>query len=475
MTALSIELLTQAARFILPVVAVATVIWTIYYTSRHPEALLYLTIMSFPFLVGINLTQITQIYFSFTPSKFFGLIAFVITFIVAKASNETLFRAKPQIILLITMTTMLLISFLTHGSKNSAWFFRAISNIMFLIIMDYWLVNEKIVRRSKLALIVSILLSIVYAKAFGLWPKFTPNDLDSGRFIGTYLNPNRAAEFFIVAIGYAMALMIVAQRDGKKSGLLLFPALGALTWVLLMTGSRGGFFASLVLMAGLLVVALLSKVSRGWLIPVVIAVVAVSVLNAPQVFRSRIQEYTLAEERTDVSERSLGHRWHQYRLAYKLFRDSPILGIGPSNFISEYHRRFLVGMPVHNFYLEVLMDGGLVALLAYLALLALSLGDLLFVARRTKDPLLRVHAMSDGVILVVLLFFGLGSTGATEKVVVMAVGLSMAYRRILESESSQDTGRSDEEREPPISIRETNLASFKNLIRPGDSRPGLQR
>ncbi len=132
---------------------------------------------------------------------------------------------------------------------------------------------------------------------------------------------------------------------------------------------RAGWLGAVVAIISML---LLSRGVRRALAPllpllVVIGILVASVAVDPQIVQKRL-----------VSERPISDRLALWQIAFRLFRGSPILGIGYGNYAQRVIEQFgwdpymatTVGVAPspHNTYLGILVSGGLVALIPYLAI-----------------------------------------------------------------------------------------------------------
>jgi O-antigen ligase len=88
----------------------------------------------------------------------------------------------------------------------------------------------------------------------------------------------------------------------------------------------------------------------------------------------------------------------QWQTGWTMFQRHPILGVGPGNFMTEYHRyhydfpshdKVLVVGPLHNAILNQMAEAGLVGLFLLLLLLASVILTLLNVRMKSPDPYLR--------------------------------------------------------------------------------------
>lgn len=172
----------------------------------------------------------------------------------------------------------------------------------------------------------------------------------------------------VAALGAACVLLrptLKASRGAAASfAALIFTAL-------VLSQTR---MALLSFLAGFAVVALLEPRARRWAFPALLAVAAVAVAwefvpNGGRTLSSLLAPYDPANPHQA--------RWALWDAAWRMFRDHPLLGVGPGG----YHHNFPVYHPgpldgesgwgsAHNLYLHQLAERGALGALALLALCA---------------------------------------------------------------------------------------------------------
>jgi len=203
-----------------------------------------------------------------------------------------------------------------------------------------------------------------------------------GRLTGSLFNPNSLAAQVVVSMALAAFLLLGVRRLSVKVVLLVLLALFSV--VLAQTQSRSGVIA-------LGMAALAALVTAGPLRPRVTAMLLIAsafavgyyFYAAPPQLRERI-----ASIGSGTSESSAG-RADTWQIALRMSGDHPFAGVGLSNFpareldyvagtlnltdIVAVRQNLLV---VHNSYLELLAELGIVGLLLFLAVLWWSAGRL---------------------------------------------------------------------------------------------------
>jgi O-antigen ligase len=195
---------------------------------------------------------------------------------------------------------------------------------------------------------------------------------EGGSVFGPYVNRNHFAGFIelVMPVGLALLVFRGLRRD-------LFPMVSLLTVVpvgaLILSGSRGGI-ASFTFEVGVLV--LLARTRRGpqgaRLIGISIVVLAAFALIAWLGAGKEIERFS----KTRVGDVSLGRRANMFRGAEHIFFEHPIKGAGLGTIIDVYPRYETaydgrVVDHIHNDYMEVLAETGLLGGLCGIAFLGL--------------------------------------------------------------------------------------------------------
>lgn len=185
-----------------------------------------------------------------------------------------------------------------------------------------------------------------------------------GRVGGTIGSPNGAASYLTLLIALSFSVLLTNWPRGERRLAGAAFALGLLG--LLLTQSRGGLIACVAALALICAAA----VWRGWLSPVVplLGVGAAALLAI--FFHNALLARLLADDGGSGYSRI-----PMMNLALKMIADAPLLGVGANNYaimIKEYLTpEFDQGwiFIVHNNYLLLWAEKGIVGLLAFLLLL----------------------------------------------------------------------------------------------------------
>jgi putative inorganic carbon (HCO3(-)) transporter len=184
------------------------------------------------------------------------------------------------------------------------------------------------------------------------------------RIGGTVGSSNFAAAYLSISLASAASLLFT--NLGRAHKWLAVAVLGLGGVALIFTFSRGGWMA---LALAVTVICLLVWSRRGFSLKTPIAVLLIlGMLYLP--FQSVISARLLGDDKGSAESRI-----PLMKLAFRIIEDNPVLGVGANNFTvvmdryltPEFRHSFLFA--VHNKYLLVLSETGIIGLLAFLAFL----------------------------------------------------------------------------------------------------------
>lgn len=188
------------------------------------------------------------------------------------------------------------------------------------------------------------------------------------RIGGTVGAPNTAAAYLSIVLSCGVAVLFA--KLGSKHKLLAIAALGLGGAALVATFSRGGWLALLISMTLFCLVAIRQR-GVSLRAPVAILVI-LALFYLP--FHNVISARLLGDDKGSAESRI-----PLMNLAWRIFLDHPVLGVGTNNFsvvmdrylTPEFRHGFL--FVVHDKYLLVLCETGIGGLLAFLAFLLAAL------------------------------------------------------------------------------------------------------
>jgi O-antigen ligase len=197
------------------------------------------------------------------------------------------------------------------------------------------------------------------------------------------VDPNAFGATVITALGFMMVWGFNAVRWSTR--LMAIGSIPVLLLAVVSTFSRGTFVS---LMAG---IALLAWFHRRRIAPPHILfalIIAVALAGSvPSEYVSRIT--SLAQIGSSASDGSLRRRLRYHLVTPAMLAKRPFFGIGPGNFQHYYTdtsyrytiRVFSGGRRLHDYYLEVLVECGLVGFVIFMVLLGSFFGTLVSVSR----------------------------------------------------------------------------------------------
>lgn len=192
-------------------------------------------------------------------------------------------------------------------------------------------------------------------------------------------NPNDLALMINIIIPLTVALLLSSARPAIR--VVLFGMLGLEALTVILTFSRGGF---LTLGAILLVYMwkLRRQVERVWIYGIlVLALLCLPLL--PSTYFDRMS--TIIHTEAD-STGSAGERWTDMTLAARHILSSPITGAGVGmNVLAMNEARGGGWRPVHNVFLELIIDLGVPGVIVFIWLLVSSLKSTIQVQRRAAE------------------------------------------------------------------------------------------
>jgi O-antigen ligase len=266
-------------------------------------------------------------------------------------------------------------------------------------------------RRRVIALLIILLAVVLFQAGVGLWqfalrgagPDHFAIDERFYRAYGTFEQPNPFGGFIALLAalltGLVLGVLMEALETRRWPRPWIWPLAGALVVVggaLLASWSRGawmGFGAALLVMLALLPRRLL----LGLLLVTVLvggglALYVTGLLPAP--ISSRLVsfvEYTRFEDVRGAPINDANYavleRMAHWQAALEMWRANFWLGVGFGGYEPAYPDYALINWPfalghAHNYYLNLLAETGLLGLLAYVLLFALTLVGLLRATRR---------------------------------------------------------------------------------------------
>ena len=189
------------------------------------------------------------------------------------------------------------------------------------------------------------------------------------RIVGGSGDPNFLAAGIVPAIALAFGLAAGTRRVAVR--LAVLPAVAFLMVGLVATQSRGGLVAAVVAAVAALVLA---RRGRSWVLTGLLWIVGAAIV-------SYLVDPVAWQRLADFNESS--GRGELWSVAWRVWQDHPVVGVGMHGFVDNAgihvrelgpleYAKYIVEQPqvVHNTYLELLAEAGIVGLALYAAVVA---------------------------------------------------------------------------------------------------------
>jgi O-antigen ligase len=304
-----------------------------------------------------------------------------------------------------------LISIFHAGNVERA--FQVFIFIFFMAIISFLVVNMVSTEDILKKVLKTILYTSIFICIFGVYQFFgdliglssTLTGLKEGytkavfgfpRIMAFSNEPLYLANFLLIPLGVSAALFF--SKDKFIPKIYLFLTLLLMLLVFILTVSRGAY-AGLGAMALFLILFFLKKIFT-WK-NIVIGLLAITiVLGGTYYFLSRAEPQALDEfiGHITVNDISAGEstqgRLQSYQVAYDIFLDNPINGIGVGNY-GPYVKNFPDSADVsgwdivNNEYLEIMAETGLVGIITFVLILLVIFFRSYMVYFRTKNEFLK--------------------------------------------------------------------------------------
>jgi len=249
-------------------------------------------------------------------------------------------------------------------------------------------------------------------------------------------NQNNFATYLSLSLPYLLVLPVVF-RDVRLR-MVGYIGGGVALLFILATGSKSGLVAAGLVILGLLVLIGTDRRARGRLVVaagvaalavllVVPALLGVGPVELDQRTITKL-DFGILGQQLETQEGSGGVRSSLLDDGLGLVAETDGLGVGAGN--AETHVRSLADFPgvanLHNWWLEVLVNGGIVGFALYLLFYLTLLRRQVRAARRSRDPFVRYLALSGALALIGWILGSIGPSTAIHFAPMWIVfGLSM--------------------------------------------------
>ena len=306
------------------------------------------------------------------------------------------------------------------------------------VALIYWAVRFRDMETIAFAIVAgTFLVSFVAALALlGLAPAWATSGY---RISSTMLTTNQVQSYVAPGMALATTFFITDRaRPAMRALALVTIILGMVA--LLATGSRSSFIFLILLLAFFAVRVIFSRLTSVWLklgvisISLGIGLATVALIGAVVTFGRTalpegpmrvaarpIIEFVEMGEQQDTLE-SLGPRGKQIALVEQHWWESPVIGYGPDALRQYFDHRH----EVHNTYLGILIDQGLVGLALLMAILVVSAVGLLRRVQSLPNPQAAQFLLGVLMALVMIYLYGLFTFGLRQRIFWLVQGLAIA-------------------------------------------------
>jgi putative inorganic carbon (HCO3(-)) transporter len=217
---------------------------------------------------------------------------------------------------------------------------------------------------------------IIGVKPLATWTDPTSPLAQDTRVYSYLGNPNLLAGYLLPAMAFSLAALILWQTLPQKilAGVMVLVNAGCIYF----TDSRGGWIA-LVVLAGVFLLGLnfwwaeyLPPFWRKWLVPIVVISFAILLGIAILVLEPlRIRILSIFSWRSDSSN---NFRINVWLAAWKMFKDYPLIGIGPGNEVFNqiyplYMQTKFTALSAYSIFIEITLETGLIGIACFLGLI----------------------------------------------------------------------------------------------------------
>lgn len=194
------------------------------------------------------------------------------------------------------------------------------------------------------------------------------------------LNPNLLGGYFVAGIPAVYGLSAYFLNEKKYNFAIISVAFALLSTVtLFLTGCRGAYIGMMIIMAGMFAVSakFLWQNYKQIYLSVAGGVAALGTFAVLLSSSLRARVFSIFAMRQDSSN---SFRFNVYQSSFEMFKDNWLLGIGVGNknfreIYGLYMKTGFDALSAYNIYLEIAVESGIFALIAYLGFLITLIKD----------------------------------------------------------------------------------------------------
>jgi hypothetical protein len=287
-------------------------------------------------------------------AKIAGVLALLSFFFSVRQVRHPLPR---EIILLILLVGQLFATVPMSPVWPGGAFWHTLDFAKVLIIFIVIVTAVNTARRLR-AIILIQSASVVAVAGVAVWRGRLSTGRLEGLLGGSYSNPNDLALAAVLSIPLCLALLFLSRSRLEKAAWTM--AILLLTYTVLLTGSRGGFF-SLVVAAAVCLWGYAIQGRRRYLLLVTALVGWTFWQSSSATLVERLKGTLNAKQDSAFAFGSAQQRQRLFWRSIEVTEDHPIFGVGPGNF------QVISGnwQVTHNSFTEISAEGGLPALVLY--------------------------------------------------------------------------------------------------------------
>jgi len=233
------------------------------------------------------------------------------------------------------------------------------------------------------------------------------------------LSPVVSGQRRLLLLACILPMTLSLLATGSRSTMIMILAcIGILTYQILRQGKRTltAFVLSYSLAGGLIL---------GMILMVWITLTGGADMLPPGPWQRPIRLFQAMLQASDTVE-ALGPRGIQFKIIFDNWFYRPILGIGPANFKEVFDHPH----EIHNTYLGMLSEHGVVGLSLLLAFSGLVISGCLTGLRLLRDPMQRILIIMIAGAAPFVMIYGVFSFGLRQRIFWLTLGLTAAAARI---------------------------------------------
>lgn len=193
-------------------------------------------------------------------------------------------------------------------------------------------------------------------------------------------DPNTLANTMDLCLPFLIFILLYASTIWRQ--LTLLPAMGAMGWTTLISGSRSGFLGLAVMGFGIW----LTSSRKLFYASISLAFAVLIWFALPEQYQTRYASILTSAEEPDASTKG---RYEAWEAGWAMFVDHPILGVGSGAFgtahADAYSPKFRRSyLKAHNLYVQLSAEMGLIGILTFGTLVYLIFRTNVLIRRRLR-------------------------------------------------------------------------------------------